>query len=441
MRYLSLFLYLKYLHRKKIVLLSIASVAMSCALLIIVASLFEGFIDAVENSSADLLGDIAIDSSKARHITDYEKLIEALEKSPQIEAATAALSSQAGLLHLGKGNVRAVQIWGIQLPERSNVIPFAENIISADTNSSPTFDVSDNGLPGALVGIAVMARPDETTDEYDIQAVKDNFIGKRAALSAGVKADQKPITLRLNIAGAIRTGIYEVDSAMIFLPIKTVSEKFYPNMPPMANMINIKIAAGADPQVALAITKGIWQDFAKNTMGWQDYFISQVNVFSARDKQQGMVGEYRKQMNILMLIFGIISMGVIVLIFCMFHMIVLTKLKDIAIAKSCGLGASGIAIMFIAFGKTIGLLGAALGVALGCLVIKYINPIEDFISSALGFNVWKSSTYMFDKVPNQIDWFSVAWISLAGILAATLGSLIPAITAAKTKPVKILRYE
>jgi ABC-type lipoprotein release transport system permease subunit len=48
---------------------------------------------------------------------------------------------------------------------------------------------------------------------------------------------------------------------------------------------------------------------------------------------------------------------------------------------------------------------------------------------------------MFSRIPNQVDWESVMWISLAAIAAAGIGSLIPAAAAARVRPVKLLRYE
>ncbi|MHC4424108.1 MAG: ABC transporter permease, partial [Planctomycetota bacterium] len=55
---LKLFLCLRYLRKKKIVLLSIAAVALSVALLIVVASLFSGFIGAVEQTGREVFGDV-----------------------------------------------------------------------------------------------------------------------------------------------------------------------------------------------------------------------------------------------------------------------------------------------------------------------------------------------------------------------------------------------
>ena len=60
---------------------------------------------------------------------------------------------------------------------------------------------------------------------------------------------------------------------------------------------------------------------------------------------------------------------------------------------------------------------------------------------ALGLKIWKSSTYMFSRIPNEVDWASVVWIVAAAVVAAGVGALIPAIAAARLKPVEILRYE
>jgi len=57
---LKLFLWLRYLRKKKIVFLSITAVALSAALLIVVASLFTGFINAFEQSSVEVVGDIVL---------------------------------------------------------------------------------------------------------------------------------------------------------------------------------------------------------------------------------------------------------------------------------------------------------------------------------------------------------------------------------------------
>jgi lipoprotein-releasing system permease protein len=89
----------------------------------------------------------------------------------------------------------------------------------------------------------------------------------------------------------------------------------------------------------------------------------------------------------------------------------------------------------------IGLIGSGLGVVVGYLFTKNVNYIERLISVVFGLKLWKSSTYMFTRIPNQVHWESVVWVGLAAVVAAALGAVIPAIVAAAVRPVKILRYE
>ena len=146
-------------------------------------------------------------------------------------------------------------------------------------------------------------------------------------------------------------------------------------------------------------------------------------------------------MGLLLLIFGVVSFGVILLVFCIFYMIVRLKQKDIAIIKSCGAAGSSVAWIFVGFGVCVGMAGSGIGAALGYVVTKNINTIEELIRIIFGLKLWKSSVYFFSKIPNEVDWASALPIVLFAIIAAAIGTLIPAIVAAWTKPIEILRYE
>ncbi|MHC5082818.1 MAG: ABC transporter permease, partial [Planctomycetota bacterium] len=154
-----------------------------------------------------------------------------------------------------------------------------------------------------------------------------------------------------------------------------------------------------------------------------------------------LIAEYKKQMQVLLFIFGLVSCGIILLVFCIFYLIVMTRRKDIGILKSCGLSSPSVAGMFVLFGTVIGLLGAICGIGLGWLIIDNINEIEHAIATIFGIKIWKASTYMFTQIPNTMHWGSVTWITACGIGAAAMGSLIPAIAAARVKPVETLQYE
>ena len=142
-----------------------------------------------------------------------------------------------------------------------------------------------------------------------------------------------------------------------------------------------------------------------------------------------------------MLILGVICSVGVLLVFCIFYMIVITRQKDIAIIKSCGASSISVVSIFLGFGACVGIIGSAVGVLLGYIVITNINMFENWISVLFGLKIWRSSIYVFSKIPNRIDWSWSCWIVLAAVAASAIGALIPSLVAARTKPVNILRYE
>ena len=452
--------------------MSIAAVALSVSLLIVVASLFTGFIKAFEKSATEAVGDIIITAPGSRHISKYPLLIEQLEQTGAVEAATAMLSAE-GLLHIGRGtgNVRAVSIWGIQPERRAKVTGFKQSLLrQKDLSGDPSFAVPGNeDKTGGFIGIGVIAEPNEQTDEYDF-SVADQIIGSEVFVTTGTISESsvgqgdakrpklKRKMIRFTVADVVFTGVYEIDSGFVFLPIEDLQSKLYPDeTAPLADEIHIKLREGVEPDVALGVIRGVWDVFAAKQLYEIKYATT---IDTARQKQSRYVKELRKQMGVLLVIFGVVSFSVIVLVFCIFYMIVTTKQKDIAIIKSCGTGNCSVAMIFIGFGMCVGMIGSGIGATLGYIITRNINTIENWIRILFGLKLWKSSVYMFSKIPNETDWYAILFaipIKLNGwhfvlrlktydliwlsILAAVIGALIPAIVAARTKPVNILRYE
>jgi len=438
---LKLFLWLRYLRKKKIVFLSIAAVALSVGLLVVVASLFGGFIDVFEESAVEAIGDVVL--SPAVKFSRYEELIERLERTSVVEAAAATLSAE-GLLHLGGGNVRGVEIWGVSnLESRFSIL---------ERVSGNRYPVSRNEHPVCgFVGIGVVAEPDEETDEYDFEAVK-KVIGQQAVLTTGtvsgaqedkgISSQVKRKTVRFTIADVVFTGVYYLDEMLVYLPIEELQKVLYSNESEgVAGQIQIKLRAGADAEAALAQIRGVWEAFATERLGWESYLIRGTAIATAKQMQSKYVAEFRKQMRVLLLIFGVVSLSAVLLIFCIFYMIVITRQRDIAIIKSCGATSGSVALIFVGFGICVGLIGSGMGMILGDIVTRNINTIEEWIRIIFGLKLWKSSVYMFSKIPNEVDWDSALAIVLSAVIAAAAGALIPAIIAVRTRPVNILRYE
>jgi ABC-type lipoprotein release transport system permease subunit len=243
---LKFFLWFRYLHKRKIVLLSIAAVVLSTALLIVVSSLFTAFISAFERAAVQAIGDVIV--TPPFKFGKYPSFIERLEQMEAVEAATATLSAQ-GLLHLGKGRVRAVMVWGIEAGRRSSVTDLKKSLRrQSRLPGKPSFDVPGSGESvGGFVGIGVVAEPDEKTDEYDFDAVEKTMIGQKVVLitgtetaegSAGLSSSDdagggEPRFRRRNIpfvvSDIVFTGVYPLDKDFVYLPIEELQRTLYPD--------------------------------------------------------------------------------------------------------------------------------------------------------------------------------------------------------------------
>jgi len=447
---LKLFLWLRYLRKKKIVFLSIAAVTLSVSLLIVVASLFTGFINTFEKAAVETVGDVILIPPMA--LEKYPLLIEQLEQTNSVKAATAMISGY-GLLHMGRGNVRAVEVLGIEPAGREKVTGFAKFLrIQGKTTGAPSFKVP--GSPeetGGFVGIGVLSEPDEQTDEYDYD-VAEKMLGQSVVLTTGTVTGQdnddgkRPIFKRqvakFPFADIIETGVYQFDSGCVYLPIEKLSKILYPDAKsPVASQILIKLSENTNADNALAVIRGVWRSFVQKQLHGDPYLMTSASIHTARQLQSPLIAAYEKQMGILLLIFGVISFGVVLLVFCIFSMIVRLKQKDIAIIKSCGATSSSVAVIFVGFGACVGVVGSGIGTIFGYVITRNINTIENWIRIIFGLKLWKSSVYLFSKIPNEVNWPWVTRIVLMAIIAAAIGTLVPAIVAARTRPVNLLRYE
>ncbi|MEJ2701372.1 MAG: ABC transporter permease [Sedimentisphaerales bacterium] len=376
---LKLFLWLRYLHKRKIVFLSIAAVTLSVSLLIVVASLFTGFINTFEQAAVDAIGDVVISPLRTFKIKDYPLLIQRLEQTRMVEAATPLLIAP-GLLNLGQGNVRPVEIWGIDPGGRARVTDFKRYLWKQkDAPGEPSFKVADTPeRTGGFVGIGVVTEPNERTDEYDPNTI-EAALGRRVFVTTGAmdQAQQSggstpsfsKKTLIFWISDVVETGVYQFDQGCIYLPIEQLQERLYPDeASPVAEQILIKLTDGADTEVALAEIRGVWQSFVRDHLDANPGLLKWTSIETAKQLQSKYVAAYKNQMDVLLVIFGVVSFSVVVLVFCIFYMIVTTKRKDIAIIKSCGTASRSVAVVFVGFGTCIVIVGSGIGAVLGHVI-------------------------------------------------------------------------
>ena len=436
---LSLFLWLRYLRKKKIVFLSIAAIALSVALLIVVDSLFTGYIEAMKRDAAGELGDVYLWSGSGV-IDKYDSLLERLEEIEEVVAA-GPVGFGGGLLWLESGDVREVMIRGIEPAYEKGFVDWEKILIRQGGEGAGGVSFEVPGYPqddGCWLGVGIAAEPNEQTDEYDLAAVR-KLIGKRVVLTTA-GAGGKLRTVKLRIADVALTETFQGDKSL-FIPLKKLNAITYGDETSQSGLTKIKLKERVDAAWMKAVIFGVWNRFAIEELGLDSDTIARSGVQTQQENMGDFFDELGRQKSVLLLIFGVICSVAVLLVFCIFYMIVQMRQKDIAIIKSCGATSGAAAMIFAGFGGCVGAIGSGVGIILGYLVTRNINTLEEWVRIGFGLKLWRSSSYMLKTIPNEVDWPAVLPIVVAAVAGSVLGALIPAIVAARTQPVKILRYE
>src|SRR4029079_13283851 len=120
----------------------------------------------------------------------------------------------------------------------------------------------------------------------------------------------------------------------------------------------------------------------------QNAFPAQLyQVSTWRDEQGPLLAAVHMEtmvLNVLLfMIIAVAGFGILAI----FLMIVVEKTRDIGILKSLGDSASGVMGIFLAYGLSLGIVGAGAGLGIGLLFVAYINEIAGVLAMVTGHEV------------------------------------------------------
>lgn len=97
--------------------------------------------------------------------------------------------------------------------------------------------------------------------------------------------------------------------------------------------------------------------------------------------------------------------------------------------------------IFFMDGAFIGVVGTALGLALGLLFCDNIETIRQLLERISGQELFSAEIYFLSQLPAKVDPVEVAVVTGLSLLLSFLATIYPAYRAAKFDPVEALRYE
>ncbi|MDX1681502.1 MAG: FtsX-like permease family protein [Phycisphaeraceae bacterium] len=467
----KLLLILRYLRRKLAPLFAALAVTLCTAMVIIVISVMGGFLQMMENAARTLSGDVTIHADLGG-IPHFDELIEELDAQSEIKASTPLLQSLGLLKQYGR--VSSTEVIGIRPQSFHTVTGFRDTLHWSQDDLAQLLSGGPPGPDMDPIHWAMQMRPPTGTEGAamvaGIEVSPGSYRDPEGQYQVGYSSllDRTTLTLlpvtrggtvlepavrELTVVNEFKSGLYDIDANRIYVPFRLmqVMLKMDPAMeadpetgeltgkmtPGRASFIMVRGADGTPLADTLHAVREVTDRFQRR----HPQTMAPLVVRSWRQQHATLLGAVEKEKFLLTILFAIISLVAVTEIATIFYMIVLEKTRDIGTLRALGASRGGIASIFLGYGLAIGILGASLGLGLAAAVVLNINEIQAWLNDAFGLQVWNPQIYYFDRIPTRLDPTEVTVIMLAAIASSVLGSVVPALLAARLDPVESLRYE
>ncbi len=396
--------------------LSMMSIVLGVAALIIVLSVMNGFQKEVRSKMLSVIPHVQVYPSPNTPAGWQAPLTQIIRKNPEVRGVAPYMSSQSIILH--QGDMLGVKVEGIDPTQENQVSDVGKKLIAGRLT-----DLTDDSF-NIVIGV-------ELARTLGLETAPNQFaLGQEVTLLAPeaniTVAGMLPRMREFTVVGILNSGHFEIDNSFAYIHVNDATRLFHEGNQGLRVKIN---------DMDQAQTVGMQIETATNQAGInaisRDWTSINPAWFSAVKTEKTM-------MTIILLIITIVA-G-----FNLVSMLVMTvneKQADIAILRTQGASRRSIMKIFMIQGALIGGMGTIIGVALGILVAANIGSIVAGIESAFGLVLLPKGVYFINRMPAEIRWQEVVFIAVVSFGLSLLATIYPSRKAAAVEPARALRYE
>lgn len=385
-----------------IIFISIISIAIGVAALIVVLSIFNGFRQISEMQLLSVDPNIRIIPSNSAYINniDTKNIIKKLDRIPEIKSYSPAISSKAAIY-------------------KSNSIHIVETIAYFNSKYLEDFynkfykygDIENEN--NIFIGYGLASR---------LSVHKNDTVNLLSAntLEKSIQTMQIPNALQMKVSSIFSLNVKDYDLTLAYIHPKAAKRLLkIQNNKDIISYIDIKlfnndktktIANKIQSLLNKEVTILTWTDINSEL-----YYVMQFERVA---------------------VFSILSLILLIAVFNIFASLAMTVVKkrsDIAILKSMGATDKMIQNIYISEGIIIGIFGTIAGLLLAIILI--------YTQNRFGWLKINGDKYIIDKIPMVINYIETTIVCIVSLGLSIIATIFPARKAAKAKIITSIKAE
>ena len=384
---------------------SLAGIGLGVATLIVVMAVMNGFRHELLSRILGINGHVGVYAADGA-LTGYESLAQRIRNLTGVTMAIPTVEGQVFATSPAGGTGAMVR-----------------GVAPEDLLARPIFSAHWRGDPAAFSGDDAVVLGSRLAEKLGV-TVGDtvSIISPKGNATA---FGTVPRMRGYRVVGTFNVGMFEYDSAFIFMPLAAAQTYF--RLPGAVSQIEVFLD---DPDRVPALRGDLFQITGGQARIY-DWQQSNANFFNAVQVER----------NVMFLILTLIILVAAFNIISSLIMLVKDKGRDIAILRTMGATRGMIMRIFFLSGASVGVAGTLFGTLLGVWFATHIEQIRQFIQSIIGRDLFAAEIYFLTQLPARVEPGEVATVVAMALGLSFAATIYPSWRAARLDPVEALRYE